>query len=67
VENGPEGTYVFIVNAHAVAEQRVVKVERTTNKWAIVSGVKAGERVVIDGQSRLQPGSPVTLKLLAKS
>ena len=36
VENGPEGTYVFIVNAHAVAEQRVVKVERTTSKWAVV-------------------------------
>jgi multidrug efflux system membrane fusion protein len=67
VENGPEGTYVFIVNAHAVAEQRAVKVERTTNKWAVVSGVKAGERVVTDGQSRLQSGSPVTLKLIAKS
>src|SRR5262245_9683685 len=67
VENGPEGTYVFVVNAHAVAEQRVVKVERTTNKWAIVSGVQPGERVVTDGQSRLQPGSPVTLKLLAKA
>ena len=67
MENGPEGTYVFIVNAHAMAEQRMVKVERTTSKWAVVSGVKAGERVVTDGQSRLQSGSPVTLKLVAKS
>ena len=67
VENGPEGTFVFVVNAHSIAEQRTVKVERTTDKWAVVSGVTAGEHVVIDGQSRLQPGSPVALKTVAKS
>ncbi len=67
VENGPEGTFVYVVNAHSVAEQRSVKVERTTDKWAIVSGVAPRERVVTDGQSRLQPGSPVALKAAAKS
>ena len=67
VENGPEGTFVYVVNAHSVAEQRMVKVERTTDKWAIVSGVTPRERVVTDGQSRLQPGSPVALKAATKS
>ncbi len=66
VENGPEGTFVYVVNAHDVAEQRMVKVQRTTDKWAIVSGVTPRERVVTDGQSRLQPGSPVALKAAAK-
>jgi membrane fusion protein, multidrug efflux system len=67
VENGPDGTFVYVVNPHSVAEQRMVKVERTTDKWAVVSGVTAGEHVVTDGQSRLQPGSPVALKTAAKS
>jgi multidrug efflux system membrane fusion protein len=62
LENGPEGTFVYIVNEHAVAEQRVVRVERMADTWAIVSGVEPGEQVVIDGQSRLQPGSPVARK-----
>ncbi|HKE45146.1 MAG TPA: efflux RND transporter periplasmic adaptor subunit [Steroidobacteraceae bacterium] len=62
LENGPEGTYVYVVNEHAVAEQRVVKVERMADTWAIVSGVEPGEQVVVDGQSRLQPGSPVARK-----
>ncbi|HZF26799.1 MAG TPA: efflux RND transporter periplasmic adaptor subunit [Steroidobacteraceae bacterium] len=62
LENGPEGTFVYVVNEHAVAEQRVVKVERMADSWAIVSGVEPGEEVVIDGQSRLQPGSPVARK-----
>jgi membrane fusion protein, multidrug efflux system len=67
VENGPDGTFVYVVNPHSVAEQRMVKVERTTDKWAVVSGVTPGEHVVTDGQSRLQPGSPVALKTAAKS
>jgi multidrug efflux system membrane fusion protein len=66
LENGPEGTYVYVVNEHAVAEQRVVKVERMADTWAIVSGVEPGEQVVVDGQSRLQPGSPVARKNPAK-
>ena len=57
---------MYVVNAHDVAEQRMVKVQRTTDKWAIVSGVTPRERVVTDGQSRLQPGSPVALKAAAK-
>ena len=38
------------------AEQRQVQVVRVADDVTLVSGVKPGERVVIDGQSRLTPG-----------
>jgi multidrug efflux system membrane fusion protein len=66
LENGPEGTFVYVVNEDAIAEQRVVRVQRMADTWAIVSGVEPGEQVVIDGQSRLQPGSPVARKKPAR-
>lgn len=29
------------------------------NQWQVVSGLEQGERVVVDGVNKLQPGSPV--------
>jgi len=54
-----QGSYVFIVNRAGLAEQRTVQILRTTSDAAVVSGVLAGERVVIDGQSRLTPNAHV--------
>jgi membrane fusion protein, multidrug efflux system len=60
---GQEGTYVFTVDSASTAKQRPVRIARTVDSLAIVStGVREGERVVIDGQSRLVPGAKVTIK-----
>jgi multidrug efflux system membrane fusion protein len=57
-----EGPYVFVVGEGLKAEQRHIKVERTEGDRAVLSGpISVGERVVIDGQSRVIPGSAVTL------
>ncbi len=48
---------------------RPVKVGATEDDWTLVeSGLEAGDRVVVDGQYRLQPGAKVQVtKDLAES
>ena len=59
---GPEGAYVYVVGTKPVAEQRAVRVARSEGERVVIAaGLKAGERVVVDGQSRILPGGPVTI------
>ena len=60
VVRGPDGTYVFLVGADRVVEKRPVKVGFANKTVAIVdSGLAAGDRVVTDGQYRIEAGSRV--------
>jgi multidrug efflux system membrane fusion protein len=60
VQRGPQGSYVYVVKSDKTVEVRQVNVAITENNVAqIASGVSPGETVVIDGQDKLQPGSPV--------
>jgi multidrug efflux system membrane fusion protein len=62
VQEGPQGSYVYVVKPDGTVENRTVKVAQQGAHTALVdSGLQANEQVVIGGQSRLQPGSPVTL------
>ena len=59
---GPEGAYVYVVGDRPVAQQRAVRVARSEGERVVIAaGLKAGERVVVDGQSRILPGGPVTV------
>jgi membrane fusion protein, multidrug efflux system len=59
---GQKGTYVYTLDAENRAVQHAVAVERTLNGLAIISaGVNDGDRVVIEGQSRLTPGAKASL------
>ena len=52
-----------MIAQNGTAEQRTVQVVRTQGDIAVVDGdLKAGERVVTDGQLRLRPGSKVQIK-----
>ena len=63
VLNGQQGTFVYTVDAAGNAKQRPVVVSRTVDSLAVISsGVKAGETVIVDGQSRLIPGAKVMIK-----
>lgn len=58
VQNGPDGTYVFVVSADQHAQQRNVEIARSVDGVAVVSkGLAAGETVIIDGQSRVENGT----------
>jgi multidrug efflux system membrane fusion protein len=62
VQQGPDGPYVFIVRADLVVEQRAVQIARIADDVAVIAGVQPGERVVVDGQSRLTPGTHVSIR-----
>jgi membrane fusion protein, multidrug efflux system len=60
VQEGPEGSFLWIVTPKNTAELRKVKVARTYSNFALVeSGLADGENVVLSGQLRLAPGRPV--------
>jgi multidrug efflux system membrane fusion protein len=62
VQNGPNGSYVFVVKSDQTVELRNIKVARNEGDDAVVaSGLSAGEQVVTVGQLRLAPGSKVTI------
>jgi multidrug efflux system membrane fusion protein len=62
VSENAHGSYVFIIKDGATAEQRPITVLRTTNDYAVIDGLQAGEQVVTDGQSRLTPNAHVRLR-----
>jgi multidrug efflux system membrane fusion protein len=63
VMTGQQGTYVYTVDSTGSAKQRAVQVSRTVDSLTVIaSGLKEGEQVVVDGQSRLVPGSKVSIK-----
>jgi membrane fusion protein, multidrug efflux system len=63
VLTGQQGTYVYTVDTAGKAQQTPVQVSRTVDSVAVIAtGLREGERVVVDGQSRLLPGSKVAIK-----
>jgi membrane fusion protein, multidrug efflux system len=62
VQRGPQGAYAYVIKPDNTVESRAVTVAQISEGQALIdSGLKAGEQVVVDGQSKLQPGSPVTV------
>lgn len=61
VQAGPDGSYVYVIDAQSKVHQRAVTILRSESGESIIaSGLQAGESVVIDGQSRIQDGVSVT-------
>jgi membrane fusion protein, multidrug efflux system len=61
IQRGPDGLFIWIVAANDVAEPRAVEVGPRTEKLTIItSGLNGGERIITDGQYKLQRGAPVT-------
>ena len=63
--NEQQGSYlVDVVGSDGKVAIRTVHVgERTGTLWVIQDGLKAGERVIVEGQQNLKPGMPVETKL----
>jgi len=63
IENGQNGTYVYVVPTNHKVEVRSVTVGTTDAHQAVIEkGLAAGEVVVTDGQLRLNAGTQVTIK-----
>jgi membrane fusion protein (multidrug efflux system) len=63
VQQGSKGHFVWVVGSDGKAEQRpVVMGDWQGDDWFVSEGLKAGDRVVVDGGLTLRPGVPVTVK-----
>jgi multidrug efflux system membrane fusion protein len=63
VQTGQNGQFIYVVKPDQTVEQRPVKTGITYEGMMVVkTGLQAGETVVTDGQLRLAPGTPVSVK-----
>ena len=63
IQRGPQGTFVFLVNADQTATVRPVTIgEIQGGEASIKTGLSPGELVVVDGTDRLREGTRVELK-----
>ena len=63
ITTGPQGPYVYVLNADSTVSPRPVGVSRAVDELTILTnGLKAGETVVTDGQLRLSPGARVIVR-----
>ena len=62
VLEGPQGKFVYVVNEKSQTEARPIEAgEWEGDAWVITSGLKAGDRVILDGVMKLGPGAPVKI------
>lgn len=62
VQTGQQGTYVYVVDTASAAKPRPVTTGiQVGDRTVVKSGLTVGERVVIDGQSKLNPGAKVAI------
>jgi len=51
---------VMVVDENNVAQARLIQTDNAVgDKWVVTSGLKPGERVIIEGLLKARPGSPV--------
>ncbi|MBR7800951.1 efflux RND transporter periplasmic adaptor subunit [Undibacterium fentianense] len=56
---GVNSVSVFVVDSEGKAEQKKVQVQYSFENDAIISGIEAGMKVVLEGKQNLRPGVPV--------
>ena len=63
IQRGPDGPYVYVIDALYKATMRQVSVDLVQDGFAAVkSGLTVGESVIVEGQFKLRPGSAVELR-----
>ena len=63
VQNGQQGTFVYVIDDHQTARLRTVQVLQSDQSGAdIKSGLQVGEQVAVDGADRLSDGSQVRVR-----
>jgi multidrug efflux system membrane fusion protein len=63
VQRGPDGLYVWVIKPDNTVAQRPIDAQTVDDKTTIVAkGLAVGERIVLDGQSRLDDGTRVNIR-----
>ena len=62
VQRGPQGSYAYVIKPDMTVELRPIVVAQIESGVALIDdGLTVGEKVVVDGQYKLQPGSKVEI------
>ena len=62
IQHGIDGLYAYAVNADNKAEMRKLKVGASVDGRTVIEhGLNAGDRVIVAGQYKVQPGSTVSV------
>jgi membrane fusion protein, multidrug efflux system len=60
IQQGLGGAFVYVVDsANGVSQRNVVASAWNGQQWVVDRGLKAGDRVVVDGVQKIVPGAPV--------
>jgi multidrug efflux system membrane fusion protein len=63
IQRGIPGTFVYLINADSTVSVRPVKLGATEgDRVEVLSGVQAGDRVVIDGADKLREGAKIVIR-----
>jgi RND family efflux transporter MFP subunit len=60
VQTGPEARFIYVVGDDRKVQQQPVTLAYVDNGVAVVNGLKAGARVVVEGAQNVRPGIAVT-------
>lgn len=60
LSQGPNGTFVYIVDDKSTARVRPVSTAHTAEgRWVVESGIAAGDKVIVEGLPKVRPNAPV--------
>jgi len=60
VSESPQGSFVYVIGEGNKAELRIIKPGSWSgSEWIIEEGLSAGEKVIVDGIVKVQPGVEV--------
>ena len=63
IQRGPQGTFTYVVDANNTVQVKPVQIALTQGNVVVIeSGLQAGDKVVTDGQEKLQPGTHVNVQ-----
>ena len=62
VQENQEGKYVYIIDNEGLPKLTYIKVQgQSGDNWIVRSGLKAGDKVIVDGILKVTPGVPVKI------
>ena len=62
VQENQEGKYVYTIDETGMPKLTYIKVQgQSGDNWIVKDGLKAGDRVIVDGILKVTPGTPVKI------
>ena len=60
IQRGPDGSFTYVVDSNNTVQMRPVQIGLTQGRTVVIAtGLQGGDRIVTDGQEKLQAGSRV--------